>query len=150
MRNTRAPQSRSSEPAKQALGSLSGRAIMKFKLYIQGCRFLWTAGRSSPFPNTARPCFAIETVEGLCRRSFHPGAAHCNGMTWVCCALRHFLTSPQLDFFNYQDSSSKDALCLFISTPQLKLQKGFILRCSLPDGTTPGWRIYGCQRLLPL
>jgi len=70
-RNTRAPWSRSSGPARQALGLLSGRALMKFKLHIQGRCLLWRAGCSLPFPNAASPaacallarlCFATKIV----------------------------------------------------------------------------------------
>lgn len=50
-------------------------------------------------------------------------------MTLVCCALGRFYMYHQVDHTCYEDSASKDALCLFTSALLLTFWNGFILQC---------------------
>lgn len=118
---------------------------------------LQRAGCSSLFPKAVdpvpTPCNVVFCNRGCSRfaqMQFSPRSSKlCSGMTLVCCALGHFYMYHQVDHTSYQDSVSKDALCLFPPALLLTFWNGFILQCSL-SLPAPRDRGFGCQRLLQL
>lgn len=115
------------------------------------------AGWNSPFPNAAdpgpTPCNVVFCKRGCLRfahMQFSPRSRKlCNGMTLVCCALGCFYMYHQADHTSYQESASKEALCLLTPALLLTFWNGFILQgsLSLPAPRDGG---FGCQRLLQL